>query len=201
LIEPASRRHEFAPQPLADAEQSLCTEYDACGIVNCSGLGSIELAGDPMEPLRGALIRVRNDGTTMPRITAAHCIANDEAVPHQQMIYIMPRGSDYLLLGGIAELGEWDMDIGIDNHEPIREMLKRCQQFLPVLKSAAIDEQQPVRVGLRPHRANNIRLERDPSSRIVHNYGHGGSGFTLSWGCSAEAVTIVDGMLDIKDAP
>lgn len=183
-------------QPLVDAEQSLCTEYDACAIVNCSGLGSIELAGDPMKPLRGALIRVRNDGTTMPRITAAHCIANDEAVSHQQMIYIIPRGSDYLLLGGIAELGESDLEIGFDNYEPIRDMLQRCQQFMPVLKSCVIDQQEPLLVGLRPYRQQNVRLECEPASRIVHNYGHGGSGFTFSWGCSGETVALVNGLFN-----
>ena len=188
-------------QPLADAEQSLCTEYNACAIVNCSGLGSVELAGDPMQPLRGALIRVRNDGITMPRITAAHCVANDESVPHQNMIYIIPRGSDYLLLGGFAELGEWSLEIGLDNYKPIRDMLHRCQQFLPVLKSAVIDQQQPVRIGLRPHRGKNVRLERDPACRVVHNYGHGGSGFTFSWGCGAEAVKLVKSMLDVGATP
>ena len=105
-----------------------------------------------MQPLRGALIRVRNDGMTMPRVTTAHCLANDDAVPHQHMIYIIPRGTEYLLLGGIAELGEWETEIGLDNHEPVRDMLRRCQQFMPALQSAVIDVQQSVRVGLRPYR-------------------------------------------------
>lgn len=154
-----------------------------------------------MQPLRGALIRVRNDGTSMPRITTAHCLANDDSVPHQQMIYIIPRGTDYLLLGGIAELGEWETEIALDNHKPIRDMLQRCQQFMPALQSAMIDQKQPVRVGLRPHRLQNVRLERDATCRIIHNYGHGGSGFTFSWGCSEEALTLVNQIIDVGDAP
>lgn len=188
-------------QPLADAERSLCQEYGACAIVNCSGLGSIELAGDPMKPLRGALIRVRNDGSAMPRIDAAHCVAINEAVPGQQMVYIIPRGSDSLLLGGIAELGEWDVGIRLDNYEPVREILHRCQQFLPVLGSAVIDASRPVSVGLRPYRDKNVRLEREPSRRIVHNYGHGGSGFTFSWGCGLEAAALVKHLLDEVPSP
>jgi D-amino-acid oxidase len=181
-------------QPLADSEQYLCDEYNACAIVNCSGLGSIELAGDSMQPLRGALVRIHNDGSTMPRITAAHCIANDEKDPRRQMIYIVPRGTDHLLLGGIAELGEWDTNINLGNHAPIRDILPRCQEFLPALKSAVIDERDPVKVGLRPYRPRNVRLERESSSRIFHNYGHGGSGFTFSWGCAEEVVILIKSM-------
>ena len=183
-------------QPLADTEQSLCDEYNACAIVNCSGLGSIELAGDAMQPLRGALIRVQNDGTTMPRIAAAHCVAHNDNVPHQQMIYILPRGPNHLLLGGIAELGQWDTDIGLSNYAPIRDILQRCQEFLPALKAAVIDEHDPVRVGLRPYRQQNVRLEREAPFRIVHNYGHGGSGFTLSWGCGEETVTLIKSLCE-----
>jgi D-amino-acid oxidase len=54
---------------------------------------------------------------------------------------------------------------------------------------------EPVRVGLRPVRRQNIRLEREPGTRIVHNYGHGGSGLTLSWGCAAEVVDSVERLL------
>jgi D-amino-acid oxidase len=47
------------------------------------------------------------------------------------------------------------------------------------------------KVGLRPGRPE-IRLEREdgPIPRI-HNYGHGGSGITLSWGCAEETLRLV----------
>jgi D-amino-acid oxidase len=49
-------------------------------------------------------------------------------------------------------------------------------------------------VGLRPGRST-VRLEEaEPLSsgaRVVHNYGHGGAGVTLSWGCAREVVTLV----------
>ena len=189
-------------QPLAGSEQSLCDEYKACAIANCSGLGSIELAGDnSMQPLRGALIRVLNDGSTMPRIAAAHCVAHDDKVAYQQMIYIVPRGPDHLILGGITELGEWNTNIGLGNYAPIRDILQRCQEFLPILKSAVIDELDPVRVGLRPYRQKNVRLERESPYRIIHNYGHGGSGFTFSWGCAEEIVTLIKRMREAEATP
>jgi D-amino-acid oxidase len=189
-------------QPLADLEKSLCDEYKAGAIVNCSGLGSIKLAGDhSMQPLRGALIRVLNDGSSMPQITAAHCVAHDDKVAHQQMIYIVPRGPDYLLLGGIAELGEWDTNINFGNYAPIRDILHRCQEFMPILKSAVIDEHDSVKVGLRPYREKNVRLERQAPYRLFHNYGHGGSGFTFSWGCAEETVSLIKAMLEAESAP
>jgi len=45
-----------------------------------------------------------------------------------------------------------------------------------------------VRSGLRPARPR-IRVERE--GRIVHNYGHGGAGYTLGWGCAEEVAALV----------
>jgi len=47
--------------------------------------------------------------------------------------------------------------------------------------------------GVRPFRNGSYRLEADTTSSkfIVHNYGHGGAGITLSWGCAAKVADIV----------
>ena len=177
---------------LQEQEAALRNQFEAAAIVNCTGLGAGALVHDDVYPLRGALIRVRNDGRTMPRITQAHCVAHDEASREQDMIFIVPRGQDKLVLGGLTEPDEWGLDIGLQNYEPVRQMLARCTAFLPALKTAEIDAAEPVRVGLRPMRRQNIRLEREPGTRIVHNYGHGGSGVTLSWGCAREVADTID---------
>jgi glycine/D-amino acid oxidase-like deaminating enzyme len=46
------------------------------------------------------------------------------------------------------------------------------------------------RVGLRPYRASGfvVRAERLGETLVIHNYGHGGGGITMSWGSSALAV-------------
>jgi len=48
-------------------------------------------------------------------------------------------------------------------------------------------------VGLRPYRPS-VRLEAEalPGGGVLwHNYGHGGAGVTLSWGCAREITSAV----------
>ncbi len=57
-------------------------------------------------------------------------------------------------------------------------------------------------VGLRPHRERGFRLEpeRFDERLIVHNYGHGGSGMSLSWGTARIAAELAAGHADRKAA-
>lgn len=84
------------------------------------------------------------------------------------MIFIVPRGENMLLLGGLVEAGEWGLEIDLDNYAPIQEMLERCIDFLPALAGAQIDPEEPVRVGLRPFRKHNVRVEVELRTRIIH---------------------------------
>ena len=70
-------------------------------------------------------------------------------------------------------------------------MYRRCLEFMPVLAQAEIDPHEPVRAGLRPLRNGNVCLEREDATNVVHNYGHGGSGFSFSWGCAREVTATV----------
>src|SRR5579871_6645120 len=60
---------------------------------------------------------------------------------------------------------------------------------LPPIR-ASTDRIFDMAVCLRPFRAAGPRLdtERLGNTLVVHNYGHGGSGWSLSWGSSAVAV-------------
>jgi D-amino-acid oxidase len=185
---------------LQENETALLKEFNVDAIVNCAGLGSAELSGEPMYPLRGALVRVINDGKTIPHINEAYCVSHDESKNEQDIVFIVPRGDNMLVLGGIAEKDVWEKNINLKNYTPIRNMYNRCVEFLSILKHATIDSNEPVRVGLRPFRAGNVRLEAIPGTHIIHNYGHGGAGVTFSWGCAEETSTMLNKMLMQKQS-
>ena len=66
-------------------------------------------------------------------------------------------------------------------------IVAECSRVLERNKPDVIAE----RVGLRPFRRSGIRVERAQlrdGRAVIHDYGHGGSGFTVSWGC-AKAVS------------
>jgi D-amino-acid oxidase len=91
-----------------------------------------------------------------------------------------PHG-DRVVLGGTASQDDWSLD---PDPAGARGILERCAQIEPRLKDARVIEHQ---VGLRPSRPT-IRVERESSgaATLIHNYGHGGSGVSLSWGCARE---------------
>jgi D-amino-acid oxidase len=176
---------------LVATEATIRRSLAADVVVNCTGLGARGLGEDTLYPLRGALIYVHNDGRAMPRLDGAHCMPFDEAVQGQNMVFIVPRGADTLVLGGLVEPGEWGTDLTLEGYPPLRAMLERCQEFLPVLRKAELFSEGTVRAGLRPARKRGVLLRWEPDTRLLHNVGHGGSGVTLSWGCAAEVVEML----------
>ncbi|MEH2255248.1 MAG: FAD-dependent oxidoreductase [Nostoc sp.] len=174
-------------------EQELLSRFNARAIVNCAGLGSIATTGDSsMYPVRGALVRVKNLGKV---VKDAHCISHEESsLNEQDIIFIVPRGDDFVVLGGLTQQDQWGTDLSLEV-PIIRQMYDGCLEFLPELKELPLDEKEPVRTGLRPLTSENVCVERVLNTHIFYNYGHGGSGVTLSWGCSQEIVQLVQQML------
>jgi D-amino-acid oxidase len=157
---------------------SSLDEVDARVVVNCVGLGARDLVDDTsMEPIRGQVVRVRNPGLKRFML--------DEENP-EGVTYIVPRSGD-CILGGTAEEGEWELE---PDPETAAGIVRRCTHLEPRLAGVEVLEH---RVGLRPARPE-IRLEREDGPADVpriHNYGHGGSGITLSWGCAEETLRLV----------
>jgi D-amino-acid oxidase len=96
-----------------------------------------------------------------------------------------PHG-DHVVLGGCADEDDWRLE-----PDPVlaEEIVRRCAAIEPRLAEARVIEH---RVGLRPARSE-IRLEEVAlgASRCVHNYGHGGTGVALAWGCARDVCSIV----------
>ena len=178
---------------VVENEQELLRRFNARAIVNCAGLGSIATTGDTsMYPLRGALVRVKNLGKV---VTDAHCISHEESSSNEQdIVYIVPRGDDLVVLGGLTQQDQWDTDLSLEV-PIIRQMYDGCLEFLQELRELPLDEKEPVRTGLRPLTEENVCVERVLNTHVFYNYGHGGSGVTLSWGCSQEIVQLVQEML------
>lgn len=102
------------------------------------------------------------------------------------------------MIGGITEPHEWNLDLTLDS-PIIRRMRERCEKFLPGLENARLDADYPFAQGLRPFRGQNVRVERElrrTGSRIVHSYGHGGAGWSLSFGCAQDVAMLVDEALE-----
>lgn len=179
---------------LLDVEETLLARFDADVIVNCTGLQGQVLAGDrSVYPIRGGLIRVINDGSDFPKVEAALTITADAVHDSNEIIFLVPRNDNVLLIGGIAEPHKWELDLTLDS-PIIRRMRERCEAFLPSLKAARVDPDYPLAQGLRPFRASNVRVERelrDPTSRVVHSYGQGGAGWSLSFGCAEDVLALV----------
>ncbi|KAF8993434.1 hypothetical protein BDQ17DRAFT_1412976 [Cyathus striatus] len=184
-------------------EESLLAKHNADIIVNATGLGAYELASDStVFPLRGALIWVVNDGKIFPKIEEALCVAHDDTNEDdtEDIVFIVPRNDRTLILGGLAQPNEYTLDLTLDSPEIIR-MRERCNQFVPGLADAAYVESDAIVQGLRPLTSTNVRVEKEKrrrrsgeGSRIIHSYGQGGSGFSLSFGCAGDVLEMVSGI-------
>ncbi len=101
-----------------------------------------------------------------------------------------PLGRRRLLAGaGGALLAAAVGGCGIAALEPQRRSLRAADlKFTPL--RASTDRITQITVCTRPFRARGPRLdvERVGQKLVVHNYGHGGSGWSLSWGSSSTAV-------------
>jgi D-amino-acid oxidase len=157
--------------------QSL-DELEGDVVVNCSGVGARLLASDDeVEPHRGQVVvvdRLDLPGTLVAETTLA---------------YAIPRSAD-CILGGTNDVS--------DSLEPdpaqTAAIIELCHRELGTPAAPHVRE---VKVGLRPFRRSGIRVEAAglPDGRlVVHNYGHGGSGFTVSWGCAESVARLVEGL-------
>ena len=154
---------------------SLHEATDAAPIVaNCTGIGASDLVPDPdLIPIRGQLVVIQN-----PSITE---FFSEDTGQSSELLHFAPHGNT-MVLGGTAEPDHWSRT---PDPATAAAIVERCADIEPRLRRARVIDH---RVGLRPTRPHvRVEAEHVNGSLMIHNYGHGGAGVTLSWGCALEA--------------
>lgn len=170
--------------------KELYPDFDV--IVNCAGLNGGRIAGDGddvnMVPSRGIIFEVN-------------------ATWHKHFFFkgfttfTIPT-TEKVFIGTVKQENRRDLEITKEDSDDI---LGRYYKLHPAIKSSSILGGW---AGIRPARKGGIRLEMTtvrfpaPSAKgsgdekivqIVHNYGHGGHGFAVSWGCAEVVADLVVG--------
>jgi D-amino-acid oxidase len=159
-------------------------ELEADVVVNCTGLGARSLVGDE----RVVAVFGQTVITEPGAIDLQKSFGDNRG--QRDVFYSIPRRG-HVVLGGIAEPCAADRpptaDAGV-----AAAILSRAEGygFVPgaVVRHSA---------GLRPYRSE-VRVEMEAGrsargARVIHNYGHGGAGYTLCRGCAEDVVGLVRG--------
>ena len=159
-------------------EQRIVTGLDlgADVVVNCSGLGARQLAGDDaLEPVWGQHVLVSAPFVDEFVFEGGGSADGIGIVPHRRGV----------LLGGVRRPGR---NLLMPDGQIAAETIDRAAVAIPELASAPV---LGIEVGLRPGRPQ-VRLEAEQTggTTVIHNYGHDGTGVFWSWGCAADVVTL-----------
>lgn len=145
-------------------------------VVNCSGLGARELVGDhDVRPVFGQHVLLANPGLDELLMELTQATEWTSYFPH----------ADRVVCGGVSVPDRWDRT---PDPDVTARILARVRVVEPRLADAEVLD---VIAGLRPVRsAVRVEAERLGAAWYVHNYGHGGTGVSLSWGCAREAAEL-----------
>jgi len=153
-----------------------------CAVFNCTGLGANVICSEDqgVVPGRGVLIQVKRPPTGVDAVILTEVEPYDEV----SCCYAIPRGPELVAIGGSYEKGNYDQTISEDE---VAELQRKAKYLFPGLEDAEIVERW---AGLRPVREAGpcIKLERIRTTElsgeipVVHNFGHGGGGWSVMYG-------------------
>ena len=149
-------------------------------VINCTGLGSRQLCGDErVYPVRGQVVRAALN-------SFADIVVSETS---SGLSLIAPRIDD-VVLGGTTQANNWNTEV---DEKDTAEILRKVAALSPAFADVNVLD---VKVGLRPAR-DEVRLETEQMDGgvVIHNYGHGGAGYTLSWGCAQDVLALFEGVL------
>lgn len=163
---------QFAPR------RELISDFDL--VINCAGIGAQALVPDgDLEPHRGQVAIVS-------KIECEYAIVCDD----EPLIYALPHAAS-CVFGGTNT-------VSADRAPSAREtaqIVNECARVLGIAPPQVLEN----RVGLRPFRKSGVRLGLEATRvkpAVIHNYGQGGSGFTLSWGCAEQVLALATSRLN-----
>lgn len=186
-------------------------------VINCSELGSLTLFEEENSLIyRGHILHVMqapelinpNGQRVSYNFTPGADLYKSELGTPQD-IYCYPR-SDGWIWGGTRQKGTFDTVYhwkGEKNTDPVSVIDgEEIPAQIPTLHSTIIRHtfgvdaekfpNRKVKVGYRYLRKpeNGLRLETEEigDKLFIHNYGHGGAGVTLSWGCAQKVVQMLE---------
>ncbi|CAE7235759.1 DAO [Symbiodinium sp. CCMP2592] len=214
LLERASEMLEEVDVPSAPTDETtgmfesmqemieMAATKNCDAVVNCTGLASRKLChDDQMLGARGILLHYDREtverrqsfvtgrdsdqaNTNDAAIMAEHAPWGSDTLP----CYLVPRGPTILVGGSYLEQ---DARETISDEERVRLFQNSFNLGIDIDKSTPTSQW----VGFRPYRPT-VRCEIDSSFthspiKLIHNYGHGGSGWTVNVGAAKECASLV----------
>eukprot|EP00730_Choanoeca_flexa_P000768 TRINITY_DN10328_c0_g1_i4.p1 TRINITY_DN10328_c0_g1~~TRINITY_DN10328_c0_g1_i4.p1 ORF type:complete len:260 (+),score=9.40 TRINITY_DN10328_c0_g1_i4:158-937(+) len=164
-----AQRHVNRLSDLQRSGEQIC-------VVNCCGLSAqnlVDVHDDTLYPIRGQIELVKHDSDEFVTLREG-----------EHPISILPRGDGTAVLNGTYDADNYDLNPDATVSKAIRE---RCAMLDPRVQHAPNITSH---VALRPARRGGVRLEAEHTDQgmVVHNYGHGGRGLVLSYGCANEVL-------------
>mmetsp|Transcript_32945 Transcript_32945/g.71844 ORF Transcript_32945/g.71844 Transcript_32945/m.71844 type:complete len:376 (+) Transcript_32945:56-1183(+) len=161
-------------------------------IVNCTGLSADSISGhaETMTPGRGVVMRVERSAEVDAVMLCDVAPFSDESPA-----YCIPRGPGQVTVGGTYIEGDFQTE---PTEQELLELREKASFLYPSLGSSRIID---IWVGLRPVRPSGVRIEVEAlrgsqeGPLVVHNYGHGGGGWTTMYGCATVAVDKLEASL------
>jgi len=165
-------------------------------IINCAGIGAKELVNDNcLESIRGDLLWIKKE--VFEKTTGYWPAGDDYRVIIQEdepLSYVVFH-TNVCVLGGTSQ-----RTTNLKSGKEFKHILHVCAELLSkvIIRKETFtfnqlnnlnEKEFSATVGLRPVRSKGNRLEKDEN--IIHNYGHGGSGYTLCWGCAEKVVELL----------
>ncbi|MDZ7689461.1 MAG: FAD-dependent oxidoreductase [Halobacteriales archaeon] len=179
-------------------------------VVNCTGYGNL-FDDDAVVAKRGHLVEVETKGRLTDRdgkrFSYSYYPEKDEESDGKtdEFVYAYPR-DDCLLLGGSEQEGdevdgEW---VGEEAERVVSTDGVDVPARIVELNAELIESKCGVdisplpkrgRAGYRPYRRGGVRIEKETydGKEVVHNYGHGGAGVTLSWYSANRVYNLLSG--------